>query len=179
MHRSPRPVWNPRRRVPGARRSQGPVALQWWSSCPMCWATGRPSTVRSRHSTRGDGLPRTSWRSPSRHRIGPASSPRQSRAGQLGGPALRRRFAPEGDLALPPARRRAFADCRPGRAVHPEYHHIADATVISAAVRRLPEGPARRRRFAPEGDLALPPAQRRAPAGCHPGKGSAPSSPEA
>jgi hypothetical protein len=72
-------------------------------------------------------------------------------------------FAPGGDLALPPARRRApagrpphqgrapcssearhlllarrwaFAGRRPGRAVRPEYDHLAVATVTSAAVRR-------------------------------------------
>jgi hypothetical protein len=59
-------------------------------------------------------------------------------------------------------------------AVRPENDHIADATVTSTVVRRPPEQPARRRRFAPEGDLALLPAWRRAHVDRRPGRGSAP-----
>ena len=66
-----------------------------------------------------------------------------------------------------------------GRAVRPDYDHLADTTVTSAAVRRPPEQPARRFCFAPGDDRALPPARRRAPAGHPPHQGCAPSSPEA
>ena len=61
-----------------------------------------------------------------------------------------------------------------GRAVRPDYDHLADTTVTSAAVRRPPERPARRCCFAPRGGLALPPARRRAPAGRPPYQGCAP-----
>jgi hypothetical protein len=121
-------------------------------------------------------------------------------------PARLRRFSPGGDLVplpaqrrasagglpymgceprspeaghLPPARGMSYAGSRPGGAVRPEYDHLADATVTSATVRWPPERPARRRRYAPGGDLVPSPAQRRAPAGCPPYMGCEPRSPEA
>ncbi len=59
-------------------------------------------------------------------------------------------------------------------AVLPEYDHHADATVTPATVRRPPERPARRCCSAPWGDLALPPARRRAHAGRPPHQDCAP-----
>ena len=60
--------------------------------------------------------------------------------------------------------------------MRPEYDHIADATVASAAVRRPPERPACRSRFAPRPpeSCPLPLARRRAYADRRPGRGSAP-----
>jgi hypothetical protein len=59
-----------------------------------------------------------------------------------------------------------------GRAVRPDYDHLADTTVTSAAVRRPPERPARRCCFSPGGDRA--PARCRAPASHPPPQGCAP-----
>jgi hypothetical protein len=98
-------------------------------------------------------------------------------------PCAGRRSGRPGEAASRPDRRSRALSRWPGAvhtqivvragAVRPEYDHIVDATVTSAAVRRPPERPARRRRFAPGGDLVPPPAQRRAPAGCPTYKGCA------
>jgi hypothetical protein len=91
----------------------------------------------SAQSARGDASPRNSWRSPSRPRIGLASSPLPSGAGRTGAAASRPR-AISHSIGPAPCPRGPSS----GQGVAPRTRHIADATVTSAVVRRPPERPA-------------------------------------
>jgi hypothetical protein len=91
----------------------------------------------SARSARGDASPWNSWRSPSRPRIGLASSPLPSCAGRTGAAASRRR-AISHSIGPAPCPRGPSS----GQGVAPRTRHIADATVTSAVVRRPPERPA-------------------------------------
>ena len=71
-------------------------------------------------------------------------------------------------------------DIEEGEAVRPaRRRHAIFNWPGAVSTRAVVRAEAVRPKYDYEGDLALPPAQRRAHAGCHPGRGRAPCSPEA